>query len=251
MSRSGSPSADVIARVRNMRNEGHSFTKIAKAFGMTKGQIAGIVRRYVSQSHALRQSDVERRHQELLPRVIELISQKWSAKCIANELHLARSTVQAWAKQNGLRFNSAGGMRFYAKPGPKPRPPQLAPAAARRVKSAQRVVAVPPPSAATPPVTAIIDASPKPRTAIAPVATLVPPRKPASVSIGRPVDRCQWPLSSGRPWRFCDAPVEGAGRPYCAACAVLAYVPAATMVSRSARFLFPNAVGASYSRRPA
>jgi hypothetical protein len=38
-------------------------------------------------------------------------------------------------------------------------------------------------------------------------------------------DMCQWPLSEGRPWRFCDDPEVAAGTPFCAAHAALAYQP--------------------------
>lgn len=45
----------------------------------------------------------------------------------------------------------------------------------------------------------------------------LPPRtRPTSAA-------CCWPLSSGRPWRFCDDPHVVAGKPYCALHVAIAY----------------------------
>lgn len=48
---------------------------------------------------------------------------------------------------------------------------------------------------------------------------------PSAVRRGtRPLsDACQWPLSDGKPWRFCDDPAVAPGTPFCATHAALAY----------------------------
>jgi GcrA cell cycle regulator len=46
---------------------------------------------------------------------------------------------------------------------------------------------------------------------------------PAPPPVITPVDVCQWPLGRGRPWRFCEAPIEP-GLPYCSEHCRQAYV---------------------------
>ena len=48
-----------------------------------------------------------------------------------------------------------------------------------------------------------------------------PPEPPQAPETGQ--GTCQWPVSEDRPWRFCGAPVEAVGRPYCAQHAAIAW----------------------------
>lgn len=193
--------AALIERIRAARAAHVGFVAIARREELTPGQVAGYCRR-----HGLTQP----RNARPTGAVADVAGQMWKRGATCPEIDRALK----------LHAGGADSMRQYDR-WPKKAAPAREPPPARAPREVARPVQPEAPKPAALPVLTYATTNSS--------RAAVRPRRLDMLASGcathqwAPERKCQWPTSSGRPWRFCEAPVTVAGA-YCCEHRARAYV---------------------------